>query len=372
MSIENTIKIQIQDLAPTLSKLIQLRMPACIMSPPGSSKTAQVMQVGAQLDMHTVVSLPSMEDITDTRLPFFAEGAMHWAYNPDWPLECNRSRFITQGWKPGQPILWFQDEISNAPEMIQKLHLRTFQDGMVGDQPLLPETRLVAAGNNLDDATFSGMLSSALSNRVVMLQLETPSYEQVKPYMLRSGWHPALLTFLKEAAVKVGKDTRAALYAFDSSTYRDGQLAQPTLRSWENVSKVLLGAERVGLTSMERLVIVCGLVGPAAAHSLEEFLRLEEQLPNVADICAGEKVKFPSSLGVQLFLLDSLVFATAKENLHHVVDYVLDNYGPEMVTVYAQDLGKKDPNYVSQAPYLKMAGHIGDINWDTKKASKKK
>src|SRR5436189_4109581 len=69
------------------------------------------------------------------------------------------------------PFCLFLDELPACAPDIQKAFYSLLLERRIGEHPLAPGTWVVAAGNRVEDRSLVRALSSALVNRVIMLQV---------------------------------------------------------------------------------------------------------------------------------------------------------------------------------------------------------
>src|SRR6201991_831193 len=77
----------------------------------------------------------------------------------------------------GQPFCLFLDELPACPPDIQKAFYSLLLERRLGEHALPPGTWVVAAGNRIQDRALVRAMSSALGNRVTILQLRVDTDE---------------------------------------------------------------------------------------------------------------------------------------------------------------------------------------------------
>ena len=171
-----------------------------------------------------------------------------------------------------EPFCLFLDELPACPPDIQKAFYSLLLERRVGEHRLPPGTWVVAAGNRADDRALVRSMSSALINRVFLINV-------------RVDWREWLI-WAKSAGV------RSEILAF--ITYMPGVLMRPvprepvpfsTPRAWAALSRSLSLAEKSGVLSNEnRRALAFGTVSPEdaaffcamAEESLAEILPIED------------------------------------------------------------------------------------------------
>jgi hypothetical protein len=255
-------------------------IPVFLWGPPGIGKTEVVRQAaerhGAELVVlraselrpEELVGLPSLRDEGYTtfaplldlyRLTRTYEAGGHGAPRP-----------------PGGTIL-FLDEFTNAsPEVMpsfQYLILNRVLGGP-GSHPLLPDVRIVAAGNREEDQAYAHALSAPLLNRLVHFEVK-PDREEWSGWARRSGVLPVILAFL----------SRREECFFEPGPC--GSRAFPSPRSWHMLSDVLRALDVAGSVTTElRRAAIIGTVGPGAGTEFFRFEQYAGAAPSADDILA--------------------------------------------------------------------------------------
>ncbi len=171
-----------------------------------------------------------------------------------------------------EPFCLFLDELPACPPDIQKAFYSLLLERRIGEHRLPPGTWVVAAGNRSEDRALVRTLSSALVNRVFLIDV-------------RVSWREWLI-WAKSAGV------RSEILAF--ITYMPGVLMRPvprdpapfsTPRAWASLSRSLDLAEKRGALSNDmRRALAFGTVSAEdaaffcamAEESLAEILPIEQ------------------------------------------------------------------------------------------------
>src|SRR5258707_2253469 len=137
---------------------------AFVWGPPGIGKSALVRSAGDQLGLPCVVLLGTQiapEDLIG--VPRIRE--------------VSPGRFATEFCPPGAilrttPFLLFVDELNSAIPDVQKAFYSLILDRRLGDYELPPGSRVVAAGNRVEDRALVRPMATALAKRMVHVALE--------------------------------------------------------------------------------------------------------------------------------------------------------------------------------------------------------
>ena len=205
----------------------------------------------------------------------------------------------------------FLDELSAAPQSVQAAAYQLCLDKKIGEHSLPENTIVVAAGNRLSDQSVSFKMPKALCNRFLHFEAKCD----------HASWH--------NWAVKAGIDPRVtAFISYNSERLEvmpsSADLAYPTPRSWEFVSRVISGNEDISAITP----LVAASVGMDTAIEFEAFCKGVMHLPPIEDIFAGFCREVPRSYDVLHALVASLTSRVAKkdatrEELANLCDYAL-------------------------------------------------
>ena len=153
---------------------------------------------------------------------------------------------------PARPSVLFLDELTAAPPALQPTVYGLLQERRVGRHRLPDSCFVVAAGNGPEDGAIAYEMGTALSDRLIHLQLRATAQDWVENYALPQGVHPAIPAFLR---------ARPDLLETTAETLQRGQVIACTPRSWARVSAI------VNTVPDRRLrdVMIAGAVGEAPA-----------------------------------------------------------------------------------------------------------
>lgn len=166
----------------------------------------------------------------------------------------------------------FLDEISAAPQSLQAAAYQIALDKQIGEHKLPDNCIVICAGNRTTDRSVAFRMPKALANRLMHFEINAD---------FRS-WY--------EWAVENNIDGRVIGYlSFDNSKLNleaeIEELAFPTPRSWEFVSRLLT---TTGKEPDEIHDLLCGCIGVSNAGEFEAWCRVYRHLPSVFDILEGK------------------------------------------------------------------------------------
>jgi hypothetical protein len=153
---------------------------------------------------------------------------------------------------PDRPAVLFLDELTAAAPWLQPTVYGLLQERRVGRHVLPAGVFVVAAGNTAEDGAIAYEMGTALSDRLLHLQVEASAADWLDNYAVPRGLHPAVIAFVR---------TRADLLETTETALDRGQMIAATPRSWERVSRILYAVPDRRL----RDIMVAGTVGEAVA-----------------------------------------------------------------------------------------------------------
>ena len=316
---EELMKLNVSDMVRLLSRayttLIKTGSPfrsfpsVMLWGPPGVGKSQGVRQVASLIERETGKNTA----ITDVRLQLFNPVDLRGipTANEDKTLSVWLKPKIFQMDESDETVnILFLDEISAAPQSVQAAAYQITLDRMVGEHRLPENCIVIAAGNRITDRSVAYNMPKALANRLCHLEI------QADP----SAWHDwAVEKGLHRFVVGYLAFNPVALISFDPS---GTELAFPTPRSWEMVSRVLNTVSE-DIDAVFPLVVGC--IGANAARSLRTWSRLYSQLPSPQEIFAGVSIVKPKAEELRTALRSALVEHAGKhpeaEGLSRSIDH---------------------------------------------------
>lgn len=214
---------------------------------PGIGKTEIVQRLSRDTGARLVdLRLTTIEPQDLRGLPYYDHAARRtvWYRPEDLPEDAD-------------PTILFLDELTAAAPMLQPAVYGLLQERRVGRHLLPPATFIVAAGNAVEDGAIAYEMGTALSDRLIHLNLRAEAGDWLDHYAIPQDLHPAVITFIR---------TRPDLLETTEETLRRGMTIACTPRSWARVSAIMraMGDRRL------REVMIAGTVGegPAAEFAL--------------------------------------------------------------------------------------------------------
>jgi hypothetical protein len=156
---------------------------------------------------------------------------------------------------------------------VQKAFYSLILDRRLGDYELPPGSRVVAAGNRVEDRALVRPMATALANRMVHVALE-PHAEAWLAWASAAGVHPLVLAFV-----------RARPDRLCEAPPSDATPAYPTPRAWHML------ADSIAASSAKLWpAIAAGSVGDRAGAEFAAFAQRALEAPTLEQVAAGEAV----------------------------------------------------------------------------------
>ncbi len=152
-----------------------------------------------------------------------------------------------------EPFCLFLDELPACAPDVQKAFYSLLLERRLGEHALPPGTWVVAAGNRTQDRALVRAMSSALVNRVTILNLKVDADEWLA-WAQRAGIRPEIRSFIATVPDALMRPVPAEPVPFS------------TPRAWALLSRAFDLAERSGLLSSEtRRALAFGRLSPEDA-----------------------------------------------------------------------------------------------------------
>ena len=266
--------------------------------PPGVGKSQAVRQLALEIEEQTKKRC----HITDVRLLLFNPIDLRGipTANEDKTLAVWLKPQIFQMDESDEVVnLLFLDEISAAPQSVQAAAYQITLDRVVGEHRLPDNCIVIAAGNRVTDRSVAFKMPRALANRLCHIEIKS-NFDSWKSWAVRNGINEKVVGFLS---------FRPDLLMENSEMTKD-DLAYPTPRSWEMVSRYLNYVNG----DVEKLQpLIAGCVGVGVATELRTYCRIYATLPKIEDIFLGKPAEMPKS-GDALYALISAMTSYAREH----------------------------------------------------------
>jgi hypothetical protein len=234
-----------------------------------------------------------------------------------------------------EPFCLFLDELPACPPDVQKAFYSLLLERRLGEHSLPPGTWVVAAGNRLQDRALVRAMSSALVNRVTILQLRVDMDEWLA-WGQRSGVRPEILSFIRTVPDALMRPVPADPVPFS------------TPRAWALLSRALDMAQASGVLtretrralafgrlSPEDAAVFCALAedGMGEVHPLETYLRQPDLLPRgdaarwfILD-CIRQHVRAGRAAGLPARVINRFLRSLSTEHQLILVTDMVETWG---------------------------------------------
>ncbi|MCC1481464.1 AAA family ATPase [Roseibaca sp. Y0-43] len=226
---------------------------------PGIGKTEVVQTLAARIGARLFdLRLTTIEPQDLRGLPFFDMERQRtvWFRPEDLPDD------------PATPSVLFLDELTAAAPQLQPTVYGLLQERRVGPHRLPDSCMVVAAGNTVEDGAIAYEMGSALSDRLVHLNLVAEAGDWVQGYAVPQGLDPAVIAFIR---------TRPDLLDTGEAALRRGDMIACSPRSWARVSALMRALSDRTL----RNTAIGGVLGEAVAA---EFLLIADEIAATVQI----------------------------------------------------------------------------------------
>ncbi|MEO0371120.1 MAG: MoxR family ATPase [Pseudomonadota bacterium] len=216
---------------------------------------------------------------------------------------------------PAQPSILFLDELTAASPNLQPTVYGLLQERRVGRHVLPPSVFIVAAGNTVDDGAIAYEMGTALSDRLIHLQVAAEAKDWLERYAVDRGLSPMVTAFLR---------ARPDLLDTTEDALRRGDMIACTPRSWERVSDI------VGAVTDKTLRhrMVAGTVGRAVAAEFAQVAEEIEALVSLQEIFDAPPAKrtglYPTSINGLVGLIYALVTQANEATISDTIDVMAD------------------------------------------------
>ena len=257
-----------------------------IWGPPGVGKSAGMRTLARSLEEICNVSVC----VTDVRLLLFSPVDLRGVpVKQEEFTAWLKPKIFDLSEDEGTVNLLFLDELSAAPQSVQAAAYQLCLDKRIGEHKLPENTIVVAAGNRLSDQSVSFKMPKALCNRFLHFEAKC-DYGSWRKWAVQAGIDPRVTAFLafNEERLEVIPDS--------------AELAYPTPRSWEFVSRIISD-----YNSLDALIpLIAASVGFDTALEFEAYCKGVMKMPSVEDVFAGVCTEVPRSYDVMHALVTSL------------------------------------------------------------------
>lgn len=273
---------------------------------PGVGKTEVVRTLASRIGAELIdIRLTTIEPQDLRGLPYYDHDRKQtvWYRPEDLPDD------------PDHPSILFLDELTAASPYLQPTVYGLLQERRVGRHLLPDSTFVVAAGNTVDDGAIAYEMGTALSDRLIHLQVQATAQDWLERYAVDRSIHPAVTAFLR---------ARPDLLDTTEESLRRGDIIACTPRSWERVSQIVGAVENRAM----RDAMIAGTVGSAAGA---EFMAVADEIAALVAVDyliatpRSRRAEFyPETLNGLVGLIYAVIARADAETMPAVIDILAD------------------------------------------------
>jgi hypothetical protein len=290
-----TPSISTTQLYSQLDILLETDTPVFIHGSPGIGKSYIVNDIAEKKKLELVdVRLSQMDPVDLRGVPAIKEDQTVWMPPVFFPKD-----------EESEGIL-FLDELNSAPPSVQAAIYQLVLNRRMGEYALPEGWRIVCAGNRISDRGVVFKLPTPLANRMVHLHVEA-HFDDFKLFAISQKLHPFIIGFL---------GFRPDLLATEPVVEDDSNPAFATPRSYHMLSDILKVTTDIGAIAS----IIYGTIGYSAGIEFVSYVKVYEELPDVAAIYAGHYPEIKQEPALLYALVSALVeyFDGSPEHTKHL------------------------------------------------------
>lgn len=343
--------MNINDYKTILKHSYEIKRPVYCHSAPGCGKSSAVQQVAEELSIDYDVPFGVIEVRGASSSP--AELADIKYVSKDTVCEASQKWLPTNdkanwGDCPARGVI-FCDELTDSMKSVQSTLQRLFLDRKLGSLTLADGWMVTSAGNRVKDkAATSGQVSRALLNRCISVSVE-PDVEEFYTHGLNIGIDYRILAFVRfrpNAIMDCLTTHKGDNQAFCSP--RSLHITSDSLKAKHSLPEAL------------RMEAITGILGDGVGSEVNGFLRVMDDLPDLADLLNNPKTYGIShKIDVLWATIGALVARVNKQNLTAIMQYFI-RLPPEMATVAIMDLTKVHKGAYNTPEFAEFA--VNNVN----------
>lgn len=239
-------------------------------------------------------------------------------------------------------VIW--EEVPDSNIAMQNLVARWAYDGEVNGMRLSPNTFHLMLGNRSKDKSGAGRVSTKLSNRVCVLEMD-PDLDDWVDWALAANIDPVGVQFLR---------FRPNLFCEFNPDAHMG--INPTPRAWERVFRT-----SPRLPTDLYFNKAKGEVGEGPAAEYAAFRKIYESLISFEEIVMNPTgVKIPSDLSAQFAIVGSISHKANPQNIERVAEFV-ERLPSDFGVMFWKDTLKRTPAIKSTKPFIKWATSSNNV-----------
>lgn len=273
---------------------------------PGVGKTQLVTELAHRIGATLFdIRLTTIEPQDLRGLPYYDHDTKKtvWYRPEDLPDDVDR------------PSVLFLDELTAASPNLQPTVYGLLQERRVGRHLLPASVFIVAAGNTVDDGAIAYEMGTALSDRLIHLQVNADAKDWLERYAVDRKLSPLVTAFLR---------ARPDLLDTTEQALRRGDMIACTPRSWERVSDIVSAVTDKSM----RHAMIAGTIGTAPAAEFAQVAAEIEALVSLQELFDAPKAKrsglYPKTINGLVGLIYALVANADAGSIRDTIDIMAD------------------------------------------------
>jgi hypothetical protein len=319
--------------------------PTMVWGQPGVGKSQMMKQLAADMDAHFIDIRLSQYDSVDMRgIPGIVNGFTTW--NPPETLPFVGNPVFEK--MAHKLIIIFFDEINSAADPVLAVAYQLILDRAVGEHKLMPNVRIVAAGNRDGDKGITRKMPQPLNNRFKHLEVGL-DVDAVSVHFQSIGLPSVGVAFLQFrkpllSTFIINKDGNATV-TLDK--------AYATPRSWQDALEIYDD------TTMPHDVKVAGMAGAIGDGPTNEFFGFVEIYSKIKDLVPSilknpESAKLPDERSLVYAVTVALSGEMKASNVGAIHKY-LTRLDAEFTVLAWMLATKRDDSMYSVPEYVQFA-----------------
>jgi hypothetical protein len=277
-----TPSISTTELYSHLDTLIRTDTPVFIHGSPGIGKSYIVADIAEKNALELVdVRLSQMDPVDLRGVPSIQGEQTVWMPPVFFPKDSDSKGIL------------FLDELNSAPPSVQAAIYQLVLNRKMGEYELPEGWRIVCAGNRVSDRGVVFRLPTPLANRMVHLHVQA-RFEDFKLFAIKEELHSFVIGFL---------GFRPDLLATEPVVEDDANPAFATPRSYHMLSSILKAGGEIAKIAP----IIYGTIGYSAGIEFVSYVKVYEELPDIAAIYEGHYPELKTEPALLYALVSALV-----------------------------------------------------------------
>lgn len=331
-----TPSISTTELYSHLETLIDSDTPVFIHGSPGIGKSYIVADIAEKKNLELVdVRLSQMDPVDLRGVPSIKGDQTVWMPPVFFPKDMDSKGIL------------FLDELNSAPPSVQAAIYQLVLNRKMGEYELPKNWRILCAGNRVSDRGVVFRLPTPLANRMVHLHVQA-RFEDFKLFAIKNSVHSFVIGFL---------GFRPDLLSTEPVVEDDANPAFATPRSYEMLSNILKNS-----TDINKITpIIYGTIGYSAGIEFTSYVKVYEELPDVAAVYEGHYPVIEKQPALLYALVSALVeyFDGSEQHKEHLFGFS-ETLPTEFGVMLVKDVIVKDESLAMHSAFDAWLAKYGD------------